>query len=257
MTSKPRRRLFEVLRGHGLQANQQLTSLSDGGDTVRDLQFYLSPESEHVLDWFHVTMRLTVLGQVAKGLGRTPRLRGQPPPREEALALLERTKHFLWHGNVLRALETLDDLDALTALLGDPEAWDGPDEDDDEEERAAGGAPAAAARPDAGEAQAIAKLERGVAEFRSYIDANASFIPNYGERHRQGEAIATGFVESTVNAVVSKRFAKRQQMQWAPEGAHLLLQVRTKVLNGELDDLFREWYPAFRPAPAETAAAVA
>jgi hypothetical protein len=254
--AKPRRRLYEALRGHGLQANQQVTFLSDGGDTVRDLQFYLSPESEHVLDWFHVTMRLTVLGQYAKGLGRTPRLRGQPPPREEALALLERTKHFLWHGNVLRALETLDDLAALAALLGDPEAWDGPETDDEEEgeeeeERATRGGPAADARLDAGEAQAIAKLERGVAEFRGYIDANAGFIPNYGERHRQGEAIATGFVESTVNAVVSKRFAKRQQMQWTPKGAHLLLQVRTKVLNGELDGLFREWYPGFRPAPAE------
>ena len=36
--------------------------LSDGGDTVRDLQMYLSPESEHWLDWFHITMRLTVMG---------------------------------------------------------------------------------------------------------------------------------------------------------------------------------------------------
>ena len=96
-----------------------------------------------------------------------------------------------------------------------------------------------------------------MAEFRGYIDANAGFIPNYGERYRQGEAIATGFVESTVNAVVSKRFAKRQQMQWTPKGAHLLLQVRTKVLNGELDGLFRQWYPGFRPAPAAAATAVA
>jgi len=35
-----------------------------------------------------------------------------------------------------------------------------------------------------------------------------------------------------------------------PKGAHLLLQVRTKVLNGELDNLFRGWYPGFRPTPA-------
>jgi len=41
--TKPRRRLFEVLRGQGLQFNQQLTFLSDSGDTVRDLQLYLSP----------------------------------------------------------------------------------------------------------------------------------------------------------------------------------------------------------------------
>ncbi|MEJ7609115.1 MAG: ISKra4 family transposase, partial [Bryobacteraceae bacterium] len=53
--------------------------------------------------------------------------------------------------------------------------------------------------------------------------------------------------ESTVNQVVSKRMVKRQQMQWTERGAHLLLQTRTKVLNGELDETFRRWYPRFRP----------
>ena len=48
--------------------NQQVVFLSDGGDTVRDLQYYLSPESEHLLDWFHITMRLTVMGQMVKGM---------------------------------------------------------------------------------------------------------------------------------------------------------------------------------------------
>jgi len=103
----------------------------------------------------------------------------------------------------------------------------------------------------------ITKLVRGLAEFRGYLEANACFIPNYGERWRQGESSATGFVESTVNAVVSKRFVKKQQMQWTPKKSHLLLQVRTKVLNGELDALFCKWYPAFRAAPLETRAAAA
>ena len=31
--------------------------LSDGGDSVRNLQAYLHPDSEHWLDWFHITMR--------------------------------------------------------------------------------------------------------------------------------------------------------------------------------------------------------
>jgi len=31
-----------------------------------------------------------------------------------------------------------------------------------------------------------------------------------GERYRQGERISTGFVESTVNQVISKRFYKKQ-----------------------------------------------
>ena len=36
-------------------------------------------------------------------------------------------------------------------------------------------------------------------------------------------------------------------MQWTPEGAHLLLQVRTHVLNDDWEDTFRSWYPGFRP----------
>ena len=35
-------------------------------------------------------------------------------------------------------------------------------------------------------------------------------------------------------------------MHWTLEGAHLLLQIRTKVLNNEWEDVFRRWYPQFR-----------
>jgi hypothetical protein len=37
--------------------------LSDGGEDVRQVQEYLHPNREHVIDWFHITMRLTVLQQ--------------------------------------------------------------------------------------------------------------------------------------------------------------------------------------------------
>jgi hypothetical protein len=66
--AKPKRRLFEVLKSQGLQMNQRVEFLTDGGDTVRELPQFMVPESEHWLDWFHITMRLTVMGQMAKGL---------------------------------------------------------------------------------------------------------------------------------------------------------------------------------------------
>jgi hypothetical protein len=53
-------------------------------------------------------------------------------------------------------------------------------------------------------------------------------------------------VESLVNQLISKRFAKKQQMQWTPKGAHLLLQMRVKTLNGDLSTAFREWYPSIQ-----------
>ena len=36
--TKPKRRLAELLKAQGLQMNQAITFLSDGGDNVRDLQ---------------------------------------------------------------------------------------------------------------------------------------------------------------------------------------------------------------------------
>jgi len=75
-------------------------------------------------------------------------------------------------------------------------------------------------------------------------------LKNLNERYRQGETISTAFVESTINQVVSRRFVKKQQMQWTLRGAHLLLQTRTKVLNNELEGVFRRWYPQFRAQAA-------
>ena len=97
---------------------------------------------------------------------------------------------------------------------------------------------------------AAEKIAVAVGEFDTYIRNNQEFIPNFGERRRQGEIISTAFVESTINQVVSRRFVKKQQMAWTLRGAHLLLQTRTKVLNNELDEVFRRWYPRFRAKAA-------
>jgi hypothetical protein len=195
LDEKPKRRLFEVLKSQGLQMNQQLTFLSDGGDTVRDLQLYLSPEAEHLLDWFHLAMRLTVMQQSAKSLPLTIQDEEETYPlRNPVVRSLERLKWSLWHGNVYKAFQKITDLamdlDVAVATTGDGTAR---------------------------------KLLKAVEEFHTYIERNRAFIPNYGERYRHGERISTGFVESTVNQVISKRFCKRQQMQWTKRGAHLLL----------------------------------
>jgi hypothetical protein len=218
--TKPKRRLFEVLKAQGMQDNQQVTFLTDGGEDIRDLPLYLNPQAEHLLDWFHITMRITVMTNMAKSL--------RPPPTDPDLELtaeaatklisevradLERLKWFLWHGNVFRARNTVEGISIdLETLYPNDEPG---------------------------------KLLTAVREFDGYLRANAGRIPNYGERRRAGEAISTAFVESTVNQVISKRMVKKQQMRWSPRGAHLLLQVRTRVLNDQLADDFHRWYPNF------------
>ena len=79
--------------------------------------------------------------------------------------------------------------------------------------------------------------------FSGYIQANRAFIPNYGDRWRNGEAISTAFVESAVNQIVSRRFVKKQQMRWTERGGHHLLQIRTRVLNGEWRGTLERWNP--------------
>ncbi len=216
---KPKRRLFELLKSQGMQDNQQITFWTDGGEDVRNLPLYLNPQAEHLLDWFHITMRLTVLRQTAKGLAeKTGESEDQHDLGEPVLDTLESIKWYLWHGNVFQATQHLDNLEEdLTVAV---------DMLDDER---------------------TGKLLGAVEEFHAYIDNNRDFIPNYGERYRHGETISTATAESTVNQVISKRMVKRQQMQWSQRGAHLLLQTRTRVLNDELEETFRGWYPQFRP----------
>ena len=123
-----------------------------------------------------------------------------------------RIKWKLWHGNTTGAQEVIEDLEAYLLDL----EVDYPN---------------------------LRKFVTAAREFAVYIASNVDSLINYGERYRSGERISSAFVEATVNAVVSKRFAKKQQMQWTRRGAHLLLQTRTKTLDGTLRPTFERWYP--------------
>ncbi|WP_367618298.1 hypothetical protein [Vibrio sp. Y29_XK_CS5] len=153
-------------------------------------------------------MKLTVLNQYAKGVSNS-----SPKEGLEMQEQLESAKWYLWHGNTQEAISQLDSCD-------EPE-FKYPNRK---------------------------KLVHYVEELMTYIKNNQSMIPNYGERYRYNEPISTSFVASTVNEVVSKRMAKKQQMQWSQQGAHYLLQTRTTVLNGELETVFEGWYPELKAA---------
>src|SRR5215510_9526799 len=207
LETKSKRRLYEVLHSQDLQMNQEITFLSDGEDTLRQLQLDMSPKATHILDWHHVTMKLTVLSQYGKGLVQCEAVLGEPIQDQ-----IERLKWSLWHGQVDKALGKIDDLE--TSIAPFSESY-----------------------------PPFPRLVKALSALRTYIVNNRHLIPNYDKRYRNGEPIATGFVESTVNEVVSKRFCKKQQMQWSKEGAHLLLQTRVRTLNEELAGIFKRWYP--------------
>jgi hypothetical protein len=221
LDTKPKRRLHDMLASQGLQMNQRITFLSDGGDTVRDLQMCMSPNAEHILDWFHVTMRLTVMNQLAVGLVNATKAGNASDDDKRIVADivqdLDSLKWNLWHGKVRQALSEIVCLGLgveSLELLSDNKA----------------------------------KLSRMLEEFASYISANRRFIPNYGDRWRNGETISSAFVESTVDQVISRRFVKKQQMRWTERGCNNVLQLRTRVINEELRPIMERWHPGMKTA---------
>ena len=142
--TKAKRRLGVVLQSQGVQDSQPLTFLSDGGDTVRNLSLQLYPQSEHLLDWVHLTMRVTVLGQYIKGLIRLDRVVGEGIRKR-----LNSVKWLLWHGKVDNALARLGDLDRCMNHFIDLYPR-------------------------------FPQLKKAVQKFRTYIENNRGFIPNYG-----------------------------------------------------------------------------
>ena len=135
------------------------------------------------------TMKLTGLGQYGKGLVQCEAVLG-----EAIRDKIERLKWSLWHGQVDKALGKIDDLESAMEPFSETYAR-------------------------------FPRLVKALSELRTSIVHNRHVIPHDGERSHHGEAIATGFVESTVNEVVSRRCCKQQQMQWSKEGAHVLLHV--------------------------------
>jgi len=209
-----RARIGSLLKSQGLVYHQPVTFVTDGGDTVRSWPQKLHPRAEHVIDWFHIAMRFTVLKHMAKSI----EIRDADPedPDDNPGRLLDSAKWSLWHGNVHKSLERLDTL--IELIEHDPRVQNGPERQ---------------------------KLSRTLNELTACLESNRHLTPNYGDRRRHGEAISSSIAESTVNQVVSRRFVKKQQMRWQPDTAHLLLQVRTRTLNGTLREPFhaggRRW----------------
>ena len=103
--AKPKRQLHEVLKDQGWQENQPVTFMTDGGDTVINMALHMSPASEHILDWFHITMRLTVMQQYVKGLAHH-----NEGDVEKLARSLRQIKGFLWNGNLHDGQLAIEDM---------------------------------------------------------------------------------------------------------------------------------------------------
>ena len=202
------RQLRGMLHGLGATAETPVTILSDGADGPRSLGEAASPGPiYHVLDWFHLSMRVQHVAQAAKSWPDAAESDRQAGAR--LAETIERIRWRLWHGQVRRALdligETLAEVDDTTA---------------------------AATSPLSAAARKVARLLR---DLETYVSGQSAIILDYATTRRREEPISTAITESTVQWLLHRRMNSQQQMRWSPRGAHLMLKVRTSVVNGTLD----------------------
>ena len=152
------------------------------------------------------TLHITIPRQFAQGLENHDELAGR-----HLLEVLRRIKWHLWHGNVYRAHDEIADLQFDAEGL----ETDYPN---------------------------MRKFLTAIGDFQSYIASNNAILINYGERYRSGGRVSSAFVEATVNAVISKRFAKKQQMQWSRTGPSSAAKPHADPRRS-LRSTFRQWYP--------------
>src|SRR4051794_28855983 len=110
-----------------------------------------------MLDWFHITMKITVLQQCARGLPRpkAPDIVSDATDEASLERRLESVKHFLWHGNSVRARDRLQDLEDVLEHWGC---------DDDGE------------KPAQGERDSAARMLKDVRALDTSIANNAAWV---------------------------------------------------------------------------------
>jgi hypothetical protein len=129
---------------------------------------------------------------------------------------IEHVRWRLWHGQVARALDLIGD--TLVTLSAKAEAK-------------------------SSIAVVAGKVGRVPRDLEVYVGQHSELIIDDATARRYGKQISTAPIEGTVRWLLRRRMAAQQQMRWSARGAHLMLKVRTPVVNGTFD---RDHAPAER-----------
>jgi hypothetical protein len=190
-------RLDHFLSEQRVAKDAQITIVSDGAaEFEKAVEGSVRP-LKRILDWFHIAMKFRAIEQSAQKFPELMAPNGQLIKDEIASA-----KWLTWHGKGSEAVERIKSIHDMFGLAPEDSAH-----------------------------MALWWNLRGT---YWYLESNSKYLVNYGWRYRRGMPISSSIAESAVNEVVSLRCAKKRQMRWTDEGAHLLVQVRVAALNGDL-----------------------
>jgi hypothetical protein len=204
---RQRTQLNGVLTGLGMTEDTEVTILSDGADGPRSLGEAASTGTVyHVLDWFHLAMRIQHAAQCASGWPNNTL--GDRRNRARFADAVEHIRWRLWHGQTGRALRLIQR--TLAAVK-------------------------AKAKGKTVAARSAAKLAKTLAALETYVSGLTDLIIDYASARLDDEPFSTSPTEGAVQWLLHRRTGARQQMRWSPRGAHLMLQVRTAIVNETLE----------------------
>jgi hypothetical protein len=189
-------RLDQFLTASGVGQNDRVTIFTDGaGEFAKAVQGASRPTCR-ILDWFHIAMKFRAIDLTAGSH------RGLLAPNGRDLCEeIKSCKWLVWHGKSTKAVARLKHIcNAFEMVAGEP----------------------------------FFTLWLNLGRLIGYLESNDRYLVNYSRRHFKGLPISSSIAESAVNEVVSWRMAKKRQMRWSDEGAHLLAQVRVRAINGDL-----------------------
>lgn len=198
--------------------------ITDGANGLQKIYSQFPFTSEPVLDWFHISMRVRYLEQIARGMRATSET--EDMAKRVLTSTIDKLRWCFWHANIQKAESRLREI-LLICRIVVPEA------------------------PKFSES--LSQLDFRTREFFAYVEANGGSTISYGKRHRDGRPISTAMAESAVNQILDQRMCKRQQIRWSPRGAHQLAQVRCAVINGDLKERLTAFRQRMKELPAEVA----
>jgi hypothetical protein len=168
------RQLRGVLHGLGATPATPVTILSDGADGPRSLGEAASPgPTHHVLDWFHLVMRVQHVAQAATSWPDATETDRQVGTR--LTETIERIRWRLWHGQIQRALDLIDETIVTVVVAADDKP------------------------PIAAAARKVARL---LGDLETYVSGQSDIIDG-GHRKYGAMAAASANECPTANALVS------------------------------------------------------
>lgn len=187
----PASQLRQDLCALGWDHRQTVTVISDGEPALPKLvRDAVGGRVRHILDWWHISMRIQHVENAVKGLLQIRGFSGIPVLFKRPAETL---RWYLWHGKALTATTSLQWLMVDCARL---------------------------ATDDRVATEAARRVQARCRDLYSYIASNMDNLIDYGQRYRRGLPISSSRAEGCVDDIGNTRMGKRRRMRWSPRGAH-------------------------------------